>query len=653
MAGTAPGLHVTVTLKDVNYRDPIPERTLVLEAPNWQVNIGRGTQSGYEDLTPAPNNAWFDSRVMSRSHAILRADPETKEITVEDVGSMHGTHLAGRRLRTHHVEPIWEGDTLILGADVTRGSCECNDTSEETCSDFAPAYFNALNILVTWTWSHEEYGPFILDTVIHTDMPPHRPHAASPRPTAANMYRNSFSVDYYSGDEISSEILGEQEEDDYEIYEEERHISEADDDIQIIQDSARQPSIEIIMPPTRTFTVPESDDGSTREGSSHAEISDEEVDESPVSSPIIPGNANEAETETEAKKSKIVTLSTSCSIAPGESASNRGQPETSQPSAAGHVDVNEVTYWSESDESSEVSSYAGDEPWNDHFASFGESYNASCHDEIAGPSIAGPSSSSGATQHQEHIRPPSPSDAAMPKPPGHLPKPFTTSAPPFNTFQPHGAPGSDMAGAALRPSSAWAGHNSVLWEPMPPYNLPAPLPPAFSYPRPEFGSYQAPSMAMSTQPMSPLSIPSLVEQQSERNKGISRKRKADDMSSDDSQSGGPLPELASSDVENIYQFPIKEDGTTSGPATVAMEDVTTAYTTTVPSEPASTVEVDESVSSAVTEPPRKKVKTRKAGSSKASRNGLVKMAAATITGMAIGAVGTIIGLAALPQEYFV
>lgn len=71
-------LPVVVTLRDVDHRDPIPTRSVVLRAPAWQVKIGRGTQSGNEGLIPTQENAWFDSRVMSRSHALLLADPASQ-----------------------------------------------------------------------------------------------------------------------------------------------------------------------------------------------------------------------------------------------------------------------------------------------------------------------------------------------------------------------------------------------------------------------------------------------------------------------------------------------------------------------------------------------------------------------------------------------
>jgi hypothetical protein len=41
-----------------------------------------------------------------------------------DVGSMHGTHLAGRRLKTNETAVLWNRDIVTLGADVSRGPCK-------------------------------------------------------------------------------------------------------------------------------------------------------------------------------------------------------------------------------------------------------------------------------------------------------------------------------------------------------------------------------------------------------------------------------------------------------------------------------------------------------------------------------------------------
>lgn len=117
---------VVVRLEVINEEDAGESnayRYLTLEAPSYSVRIGRGSRSGSKDLEPAENNAWFDSRVMSREHAILRANPGNKTITIEDVGSMHGTYLPADDLKLSKYQPkvVRDGDAIIFGAEVSRG----------------------------------------------------------------------------------------------------------------------------------------------------------------------------------------------------------------------------------------------------------------------------------------------------------------------------------------------------------------------------------------------------------------------------------------------------------------------------------------------------------------------------------------------------
>jgi hypothetical protein len=69
---------VSVQIDVFNNVDSFPSRRFSLEWPTYQIKVGRGSHSGEKELFPASNNAWFESRVMSRQHAILQADPVTK-----------------------------------------------------------------------------------------------------------------------------------------------------------------------------------------------------------------------------------------------------------------------------------------------------------------------------------------------------------------------------------------------------------------------------------------------------------------------------------------------------------------------------------------------------------------------------------------------
>lgn len=96
-------------------------RYLTLEAPSYSIRIGRGSRSGSKDLYPADNNAWFDSRVMSREHAVLKAQPDTKTLTIQDVGSMHGTYVDDVKLSKYQPKTVHDGDAIVFGTEVSRG----------------------------------------------------------------------------------------------------------------------------------------------------------------------------------------------------------------------------------------------------------------------------------------------------------------------------------------------------------------------------------------------------------------------------------------------------------------------------------------------------------------------------------------------------
>jgi hypothetical protein len=69
---------VSVELRVVNSKDSHPTRNFILRSPAYAIRIGRGSKSGNRELYPASHNAWFDSRVMSREHAVLKADPDDR-----------------------------------------------------------------------------------------------------------------------------------------------------------------------------------------------------------------------------------------------------------------------------------------------------------------------------------------------------------------------------------------------------------------------------------------------------------------------------------------------------------------------------------------------------------------------------------------------
>jgi hypothetical protein len=54
----------------------IAERTIILNPNQLTVPIGRSSKSISKGLLGAPDNAWFDSPVMSRDHAEMCLNPE-------------------------------------------------------------------------------------------------------------------------------------------------------------------------------------------------------------------------------------------------------------------------------------------------------------------------------------------------------------------------------------------------------------------------------------------------------------------------------------------------------------------------------------------------------------------------------------------------
>jgi FHA domain len=67
-----------------------------------EVSVGRGREAGVSVRHPS----------LSRRHALLRVG---SFITIEDLGSRHGTALAGRRLLPGKAREVRPGDVVTLG----------------------------------------------------------------------------------------------------------------------------------------------------------------------------------------------------------------------------------------------------------------------------------------------------------------------------------------------------------------------------------------------------------------------------------------------------------------------------------------------------------------------------------------------------------
>jgi hypothetical protein len=452
-----------------------------------------------------------------------------------------------------------------------------------------------------------------------------------PRSPYGNIYRNTFTADYYSDDEayeeLSSEILGDQEGSDYQIYEVDGHLSDPDKEDQVIQGSVREASVEIVIPQARTFTTPDSDNGSTQDSSSLGELSDDETES--------------------AMRSKIVTLSPVYSIAPVVTATNPKADDPSQPSASSPADVIQCESNHDNDETSEPDSYADYDFENRHSDPLEANYIPSSQTE------AGPSSSMIAPE-PEHGRAPSPSDAAMVKASGEATNSASSTAPPFSPYSLYKYSGTScgFVPPTGHPGPSFAGHNSAFSDPVP--RAPSPQQrsqfdsvhhPASATCAPVYTApftYQAPEVPPAAHPLSPLSIASLVQQHSEEESRGSRKRKADEICCDTFHPNPAPSEFASSEI-----------GDTTAASLTDGDVASSTVGTTRLSHPALVMGTAEGLCATNMEPLRKKARKTKSRTGEQRGNSFIKMAAATLTGIAIGAVGTIVGLAALPQDYFI
>ena len=129
---------IEVVLRSTDTHDALPERRFTL-SPGRKMPIGRASKnSAKPELMMASTNAFIDSPVISREHAVLSTDPTPPKPTVYivDNGSMHGTIINGNKLEPNRVTELSNGDLLQFGADVSRNDSKSDKhlslTSPET-----------------------------------------------------------------------------------------------------------------------------------------------------------------------------------------------------------------------------------------------------------------------------------------------------------------------------------------------------------------------------------------------------------------------------------------------------------------------------------------------------------------------------------------
>ncbi|KXX80569.1 hypothetical protein MMYC01_202248 [Madurella mycetomatis] len=110
---------------------PFPERRIILNRGKSSIAIGRASKVPSKGFVAAQDNAWFDSPVMSRQHAEIVANINTKKVEIRDLGSLHGTFLNGddKRLPDMEFFELKESDTLTFGVPIMRGTEQFSPTT--------------------------------------------------------------------------------------------------------------------------------------------------------------------------------------------------------------------------------------------------------------------------------------------------------------------------------------------------------------------------------------------------------------------------------------------------------------------------------------------------------------------------------------------
>ncbi|RMZ79615.1 hypothetical protein DV737_g3314, partial [Chaetothyriales sp. CBS 132003] len=391
----ASSLHVVVELDNVNALDDHasnnhPHRSITLSAPYWRAMIGRSTNStgGQHE---SDTNARFNSRVVSRDHAKLRADPDTRIVTIEDVGSLHGTRVDGHRLSPGEPEPLYGGAIITLGTEVER----IEHTSTIT--------FNPVTVQVFYSWSDEEYEP---PAPVATPAPAHS--------------RNAFTADY-SDDGAATP-----------------YMSEDDDDLYFPDPLQRLP---------RTFTVPSSSDLSDDHISILSDDAHAEPDSpssSPVGSPDLADSSNVEARKRDGPEPANAAL-------PGDSVREAIQIDSDLDNCFHQSSRFKARQGCEEHEKPSAATDRPEEPQPKLLPHARPSADSSSPGPEGGSRL-----SASATKPEDSSRP-SVSTA----------KPTATRSPPFlqNILNSNNSESEDAI--PRRPGCLWAGHNAVLYDPVP------------------------------------------------------------------------------------------------------------------------------------------------------------------------------------------
>ncbi|KAJ5155981.1 hypothetical protein N7492_008784 [Penicillium capsulatum] len=152
---------VSVTLSPLDASLEFP-RTFKLSRETQVIPIGRSSKRGPHVRTPAKDNGWFDSRVMSRDHADLVLCLEKNIIYLRDCSSTHGTWLNNHRLAVGEPTHLVDGDMLRFGIDVERDEdrypAVCASCKIIWTDKYEPQHHRLCNIADTWPRSRPTQG---------------------------------------------------------------------------------------------------------------------------------------------------------------------------------------------------------------------------------------------------------------------------------------------------------------------------------------------------------------------------------------------------------------------------------------------------------------------------------------------------------------
>lgn len=645
-------LAVKIHLSDVSAQEPFPDRVLTLTAPEWSIKVGRGSQSE-PDLVPAPDNAWFASRVMSRHHAIIQADPTERTVTIQDVGSMHGTSISGTKVRQEQREIILDDDVVTFGAEVVRG----------------PEKYQPLRLLVSYSWSDDAVD-------ISVSQFSRQPSRNS---------TNRFTADY-SDDEDCRSIANS-------------------DDIEVVRESVRQASVEFLSakPSSPVLSSPKS--------------LDSPVSEKHPSSITEPTDISDTEQADFKKKVAVDVVSIPSMLNPHSTHEDReySDPHEEEDTfSKEHMFEDEID---DDDFEEDACDEDDEDDEDDLNSEYPDAYepspaNASIKDQVV-PDSAEQVIATFVPAEEILPRDPSPSDAALPKatslqqskatpyvaattwqppqfPPSQLPPPPSVSFPRvsrtiYNTVnsQPSYVTSSSLSGMpySATPVNGGYGVNNTWIDQYPmcnSYTTPAHSLMGTNSNLPRFEAN------LNSSHFPPLVFDSSTTTDPYANNKLARKRTIDDVYNNSNEKhAGTASDCRGEDVQSespplsYSGFPAYSDGQQphipefrifDGPATVSAitskevaataegladaslydtapkrHDGSRGSTELLPDQPCTDIE----------ERAHKRRKTQTEVIQPSNNgSGFVKYAATALAGAAIGAVGTVLGLAALPVDFF-